>query len=127
MPNRVGLIRGANSVMVIEKSDEDIHLLRREMDRLYQERLAHLESRLEGLEQRVDEELVETKAVMRTMTAQVQKIIDYQHRHEPAMDSFESVVKAGLVLRWIILFVVGTLAAIGTTATAWEAIQKWIK
>lgn len=106
---------------------DDLRLLRRDLDRQYHERLAHLETRLEHIERRVDEELIEARQVMEYMTRQMQKLLDKQRDYEPAMAAMVKVIHSGMVMRWVVLFVVTTLAAIGTGATAWEAMQKVIK
>lgn len=115
--------------------DSELTMLRREMDRAQSERLAHLETKLEELEEWVQRELkdmeelhkrewTEQRQVLNLMTRNVQKILDRQQEHEPAMKSLEKVIQSGMVMRWIVLFVITTLAAIGTGATAWDAIKR---
>ena len=112
--------------------------MRREMDRIYTGRLAHLETQLETLEEWVRKELKEMeetnelewheqRQVLNLMTRNVQRILDKQAMHEPAMEALEKVIHSGMVMRWVILFVVTTLAAIGTGATAWDAIKGFLK
>ncbi len=115
--------------------NSELTMLRREMDRVQSERLAHLETKLEELEEWVQRELKdmeelhkrewnEQRQVLNLMTRNVQKILDRQQEHEPAMKSLEKVIQSGMVMRWIVLFVITTLAAIGTGATAWDAIKR---
>lgn len=115
--------------------DSERTMLRRDMDRIQSERLAHLETKLEELEDWVQRELKdmeelhklewnEQRQVLNLMTRNVQKILDRQQEQEPAMKSLEKVIQSGMVMRWIVLFVITTLAAIGTGATAWDAIKR---
>ena len=118
--------------------DSELALARREMDRIQSERLQHLETKLDDLEEWVRKELKEIdetnerewneqRQVLNMMTRNVQRILDRQSQHEPAMDAMEKVIHSGMVMRWIILFVVTALAAIGTGATAWDAIKGLLK
>lgn len=118
--------------------DSELALARREMDRIQSERLQHLETKLDDLEEWVRKELKEIdetnerewneqRQVLNLMTRNVQRILDRQSQHEPAMDAMEKVIHSGMVMRWIILFVVTALAAIGTGATAWDAIKGLLK
>lgn len=101
-------------------SDSDAHYLRREMDRVYADRLLRLEQNTEELERKVRKELEE-------IHGSVQKLLDCQAIHEPILRSLDHIVGAGMVMRWIIIIVVGGMAAIGTAATAIEAMRKWLK
>ncbi|MCO5763750.1 MAG: hypothetical protein NHG36_19990 [Chromatiaceae bacterium] len=114
--------------------DSERNMMRREIDRIHTDRLVHLETKLETLEEWVRRELQtmedvherewnEQRQVLNLMTRNVQKILDRQAEHEPAMEALEKVIQSGMVMRWIVLFVITTLAAIGTGATAWDAIK----
>lgn len=113
-------------------------LLRREMDKIQSDRIAHLEIKLEELEDWVrielkdmevmhEREWSEQRQVLNLMTRNVQRILDRQVQHEPAMEALEKVIQSGMLMRWIVLFVVTALAAIGTGATAWDAIKGLLK
>lgn len=122
----------------MSEPDSERTLLRRDMDRIQSERLAHLETKLDDLEDWVQRELKdmeilhekewsEQRQVLNLMTRNVQRILDRQAQHEPAMKAMEKVIHSGMVMRWVILFVVTSLAAIGTAATAWDAIRGLLK
>lgn len=102
------------------KNEFEVCYLRREMDRTYSERLLRLEQNTEELERLVRKELTDIHVSLK-------QIIDCQNEHEPAMKSMEHVMGAGLIMRWIVIVIVGGLAAIGTTATAIEAVRSWLK
>lgn len=107
--------------------ERELLVLRRATDQDYRDRLKHLETRIDEIDQRINEELMENHRMMEFVTHQMQKIIDRQAQYEPAMEAMQKVVLGGMAMRWIVLFVITTLAAIGTGATAWEAIQKVLK
>lgn len=109
---------------------------RRELDHFFLARLDRLTERIEDLDTRVQAELQdldqrisqrtdETRQVLHVMTANIQRIFDRQHAQEPALDTLRLVVSAGLAMKWIIVTVIGVLAAVGTAATAWDALSKW--
>lgn len=99
-----------------EDGGDELVLMRREMDRQRQERVDHLEHRLD-----------EITAMMAEMSRQMTTIIDRQAQYAPTMDTLQTVMKGGVMIKWIIVLAVGTLAAISTGATAWEALQKWLR
>lgn len=110
----------------------------RDIDKYCLERLRHLETKMEELEEQVERELheferqlqthwQEDRQIMNSMTHNVQRILDRQQSNQPAMESLNTIIHAGLLLRWAMIAVVGTLAAIGTAATAWDAIKDWLK
>lgn len=111
---------------------------RRELDHVFMARLASLEARMDNLQARVEEELREMDArddgrweeqrrVINNVTHNVQRLLDRQQAQQPALESITTLLHASIALRWIIITVVGTLAAIGTAATAIEALQRWTK
>lgn len=99
-------------------NDREPVSLRREMDRQLLDRLLHVESKLEARDS-------ETGVEMTEIRLQLQHIVDWQKSAEPALKSIQTVMSAGVAMRWIVLFVVGELAAVGTLATAVEAIKRW--
>ena len=105
-------------------------ILRRTTDYQFVEHVARLESRVEMLEQ-VDEklriEMDELRELIRETAATSKRILDSQDVYTPTLDSINRLIDAGLVLRWIVLFTIASLAAIGTAATAWDTIRSWIK
>lgn len=100
--------------------ESEVRFLRREMDRNFSDRLLHLEQSTEELAQKVRTELESIHITLR-------QLVDCQEDHEPVMKYLDHLVGAGLIMRWMVIFVVGTLAAIGTAATAIEAIRGWLK
>ena len=107
--------------------DEETALLRRELDRQHFERLAELEAQLDALEMQVRNDIAIMKMDMHSMKLDIKAMLSCQSEHQPTMQSLERIVGAGMVLRWIVIFTVGALAAIGTTATAWETVSRWFK
>lgn len=105
-------------------------LLRRTTDYQFVEHVARLESRVEAVEQ-VDEklrlELDELREMIRGNAETLRRILNSQDVYTPTLDSINRLIDAGLILRWIVLFTIGSLAAIGTVATAWDTIRSWIK
>lgn len=89
------------------------------------ERLTRMETRLSHLESQVDIELDGIQDALKMMKLDWHLFAQQQRTHEPAMKALDRVVSAGLVLRWILISVVGVLAAVGTAASAWEVVQKW--
>lgn len=135
---RPGTAGRAGVCTMIDEPNSERNLLRREMDRIQSERLAHLETKLDDLEEWVrielkdmetmhEKEWNEQRQVLNLMTRNVQRILDRQAQHEPAMNAMEKVIHSGMVMRWIILFVVTSMAAIGTGATAWDVIRGLFK
>lgn len=108
----------------------DVPVLKRSADYQFVERLAHLEGRIESLDQlevRISKELEDLRYLVLESTKQTQQIMENQEIYQPTLKSINRIIDAGLVLRWIVLFTIGTLAAVGTVATAWDAIRSWIK
>lgn len=99
-----------------ESSGDELILLRREVDRQRQDRIDHLERRLD-----------EMTAMMTAISKQMTTILERQTQYAQTMDTLQTVMKGGVMIKWIIVLAVGTLAAISTGATAWEALQKWMK
>lgn len=112
------------------KYDDADWILRRTTDYQFVEHVARLESRVENLEQ-VDEkvraELDELHKMIQENSVTSQKILDSQEVYTPTLNSINRLIDAGLVLRWIVLFTIGVLAAVGTVATAWDTLRSWIK
>lgn len=100
--------------------DADLRYLRREMDRTYADRLLRLETHTEELERKVRKELEDMHGTLR-------QIVDYQSLHEPALKSLDNIMGAGMVMRWVVIVIIGSMAAIGTAATALEAVRAWLK
>jgi len=101
-------------------------ILRRTIDYQFVNHIAHLETRvveLETVDQRMNDEMKELQGLVREMAGSIQKMAD----HQPTLQSIERILSAGMVLRWIVLFTVGTLAAVGTVATAWDTIRGWVR
>lgn len=106
--------------------------------RLYADRFQHLESRMDNLEERIRQELEdfetrntakldEERGAINSITRNVQRILDQQAANQPALANIQKIINTGIVLRWIIISVVGTLAAISTIATGWETFKGWLK
>jgi hypothetical protein len=106
---------------------DEATLLRRELDRNHAERIAQLEKELDDLESRVIKEIAGMKLDMHTIKLDMKAMLSGISAHEPTMQSLEHIVGAGMVLRWIVIFIVGTLGAIGTAALAWESVNKWFR
>lgn len=92
---------------------DELVLLRREMDRQRQDRIDHLEHRLD-----------EITTMMTAISQQMTTVLERQTQYGPTMDALQTVMKGGVMIKWIIMIMVGTLAAISTGATAWDAVQK---
>lgn len=99
-----------------EPADSELALLRREMDHQRQERLAELERRIDAMADG-----------LALLSRQMETIINSQTQYATTMDTLQTVMRGGVMIKWIIVLAVGTLAAISTGATAWEALQKWLR
>lgn len=97
-------------------AESELNLLRREMDHQRQERLAELERRIDALADG-----------LALLSRQMETIINSQTQYAPTMDTLQTVMRGGVMIKWIIVLAVGTLAAISTGATAWDALQKWLR
>lgn len=104
-------------------SEESSH----EIQKHYLDRLAHLEDRLERLEDDIRREQEEYRAAINLISNNVQKTLDYQRIREPVLDSIETIMRGGLVIKWILMATVGALGLIATAATAWDALHRWTK
>jgi hypothetical protein len=105
-------------------------ILRRTTDYQFVEHVARLESRVESLEvvdEKVRLELDELREMIKETTETTHKILSSQEVYAPTLNSINRLIDAGLVLRWIVLFTIGALAAVGTVATAWETFRSWLK
>jgi len=99
-----------------DPAESELNLLRREMDHQRQERLAELERRIDALADG-----------LALLSRQMETIINSQTQYAPTMDTLQTVMRGGVMIKWIIVLAVGTLAAISTGATAWDALQKWLR
>lgn len=99
-----------------EDAAAELTLLRREIDH---QRL----ERVEKLEKRIDE----MADMISTMAHQMDSLVDRQTQYAPTMDTLQTVMRGGILFKWLIVGVVGTLAAISTGATAWDAVQKALR
>jgi len=99
-----------------EPADSELSLLRREMDHQRQERVAELEKRIDAMAE-----------MLATLSWQMDTIISSQKQYAPTMDTLQTVMKGGMVFRWIIMFAAGTFVVISTGATAWDAVQRFFK
>lgn len=109
--------------MTVPEDSVEMLMLRREVDRHQLERIARIEQQISALEHNLSgmhDAMQSLKVDLHTITAR-------QLAHEPTMESLERIVSAGVVLRWAVIFVVGSLAAIGTAATAIEIMKSWLK
>jgi len=105
-------------------------ILRRTTDYQFVEHVTRLEGRVKALEQADEKlrvELDELHTMIRETAEMSRRILDSQDVYTPTLNSINRLIDAGLVLRWIVLFTIGALAAVGTVATAWETIRSWIK
>lgn len=113
-------------------------LLRRELDRQFGVRLQRAEERIDRLEEqiaaaildferRMMAELNSNRVHIGDLSHNVQQMVDRQNQQAPAMAVVVQMVQSGMVVRWLIMGLVGILAALATVATAWEAIHKWFK
>lgn len=104
----------------------------------YLSQLRHLEERIEDQDRRITEELAdietrlnahceETRRASMIMTTSLQRILDQQAKHEPALTNIEHVMTTGSVLKWVVIFAVATMAGINTIATGIEIIRDWFK
>ncbi len=99
-----------------ESQESELTLLRREIDH---QRL----ERVEKLERRIDE----MAEMITTMAHQMNSLIDKQKQYEPTMNKLQTVMQGGVLFKWMIAVVVGTLMVISTGATAWDTIQKALR
>ena len=109
---------------------KDSIILRRNNDYQFVERLAQVEEKLRIYQEsysKIQKELDEVQDNIDTTLQKLNSLIEMQQNYKPLLDSFSKVVSAGIVFRWMIIFAIGTLAAIGTMSTAVEVIQKWIR
>lgn len=93
--------------------------LRREIDRQFVERLNSIQAHIEGRESEIGNEMTEIRLSL-------QRIVDWQQRVDPTLKDMQSIIMAGSAMRWIVVLVVGALAAVGTMATAMEVFKKWL-
>ena len=94
-------------------------LLRREMDRDTRERLRALEQRQDAIEHKMDQRLSE-------IAFELRHIADRQNEQGPTLAALSKVVNSGLALRWLMVSVVGLIAALATILTAYETLKKWM-
>lgn len=99
-----------------ESQESELTLLRREIDH---QRL----ERVEKLERRIDE----MAEMISTMARQMDSLVDRQTQYAPTMDTLQTVMQGGVLFKWMIAVVVGTLMVISTGATAWDTIQKALR
>jgi hypothetical protein len=108
------------------------------MDRNLLEKLAHIETRLEKIEDDVRDELsdlrvtmdgrvADNREAMAHMAHSLQRIIDQQSRHEPALTKLESVIGISMAMKWIMAMALVALGAIATTGSALDAIRAWFR
>lgn len=105
-------------------------ILRRTTDYQFVERIAHLEAQQinnEEIEKRIQEELKQHRETLADISQKLNVISAMQAAHEPMMHSLDHLVGAGMVFRWVVIFIVGAMAAIGTATTAWESVHKWFR
>lgn len=93
-------------------------LLRREFDRDTRERLRLLEQRQDRLEHLMMQRMAE-------VAEQLHRLADQQTEQGPALEALNKVIHSSLALRWLMIGVVGLLAALATGLTAWETMRKW--
>ena len=98
----------------MNESTDELVILRRDMDRQRQERIDHLEKQIQ-----------EMKSMITDMSYQMTTIIDRQSQYDPTMMTLKTVMTGGIVLKWVLIIIVGTLGTVATANTAWEVIQKW--
>lgn len=111
------------------KDDSADWILRRTTDYQFVDRIAHLEERqisTEAVDKNIQIELVEHREVLNNIKRQLEDISRVQQQHLPMLESISKVVSAGMVLRWIMVFTVGMLAAVGTAATTWDVVRKML-
>jgi hypothetical protein len=94
-------------------------LLRREMDRDTRERLRVMESRMDKLEHDMTQQL-------HALVLELRQLATFNQDQKPALETLNALVRSGMAIRWLIVGVVGLLAAMATAATAWEALRKWL-
>jgi len=110
--------------------NKDYPILRRNADFQFVERLTQLEEKLKlyhEVQQELQKDLDRIDQSIQSSLVKINTVIDIQQTYKPTIDSFSRVMSAGIVLRWTVIFVIGTLAAIGTMSTAIEVVQKWMK
>lgn len=99
-----------------EKAEYELTLLRREIDHQRLERVEKLENRID-----------EMAEMITTMARQIDSFIDKQKQYELTMNKLQTVMQGGVLFKWMIAVVVGTLMVISTGATAWDTIQKVLR
>ncbi len=113
-------------------------LLRRELDRQNIQRLQRMEERMENweaqnaqqlrnLEQQMSHEGQTQRHLLDQLSQQVQRLSEQQAEQAPILAALTKIVQSGSALRWLIMAGMGLLASLAAVATAWEAIQKWLK
>ena len=112
--------------------------LRAELSRVHRERLTHLENRIDRVDEKVKEELnqledrlnnkfSENSRRLSDLSMNVQSILDNQSRREPALEALESVIRSGIVMKWILVAIVTTLGAIAAIPAAIVALKGLFK
>lgn len=110
--------------------ETDDWILRRTTDYQFVEHVVRLETRinqLETAEHQLFVEMDELKTLVLKTMQSVDKTAEMQASYQSTLHSIDRVLGAGLVLRWVVLFMVGTLAAVGTVATAWDTVRGWLR
>jgi hypothetical protein len=111
-------------------------LLRRELDRQFGIRLQRTEEQIDKLDEQVAAAILDFERRMMVefnsnrihvgdLSHNVQQMMDRQNRSAPALDKVVKMVQSWMVMRWLIMGIVGIVAALATVATAWEVIRKW--
>ncbi|HOW75604.1 MAG TPA: hypothetical protein PK959_06690 [Candidatus Competibacteraceae bacterium] len=109
------------------RTKEEIVLLRRELDRQYIQRLQRLEDRLELVETQNGQQFNGLEQQINQVSQQLRDLSEQQSEQAPLLVALNRIVQSGLVLRWMLVGVMGLLAALATLATVWEGFQKWIR
>lgn len=97
-------------------TEAELNLLRHDIDH---QRMA----RVEKLERRIDE----MAEMISVMSRQIDSLVSKQEQYEPTMKKLQTVMQGGVLFKWMIAVVVGTLMVISTGATAWDTIQKALR
>ncbi len=89
-------------------------LARLDMERELREAIRHLQDR----ENEKDREISNLKT-------ELEKVQQWQTENGPILQGARMIVNAGIVVKWVIAFVLGGLAVIGGVFGVMEGFRKW--
>jgi len=112
-------------------NEDDQNILRRQVDIAFLERIVSLEICFKNVENSLNKEVSDLKQKVDHQKESLgfllennRQILEKQQKSQPILESLDSLAKASIVMKWVVVSAMGILGAFATVMSVIDLLRK---